>query len=49
VFLDKGRLVSLITSLSPAASRADTKITPPGRGENVGGAFRFTGSRRNAE
>ena len=49
VFLDKGRLVSVITSLSPAVSRPGTKIIPLKRGENVGDTFLITSSRRNAE
>ena len=49
VFLDKGRLVSVITSLSPAVSRPGSKIIPLKRGENVGDTFLTTSSRRNAE
>ena len=49
VFLNKGRLVSVITSLSPAVSPPGTKIIPLKRGENVGDTFLFTSSRRNAE
>ncbi len=49
VFLDKGRLVSVITSLSPAVSRPSAKIIPLKRGENVGDTFLTTSSRRNAE
>ena len=49
VFLDKGRLVSVITSLSPAVSRPGTKVIPLPRRDNVGGTFLFTSSRRNAE
>ncbi len=49
VFLNEGRLVSVITSLRPAASRPGTKIIPLMRGENVGDMFLFTSSRRNAE
>ena len=49
VFLNKRRLVSVITSLSPAVPPPGTKIIPLKRGENVDDTFLFTSSRRNAE
>ena len=49
VFLNKGRLVSVITSLRPAVPRPGTKIIPLKRGENIDDAFLFASSRRNAE